>query len=257
MDIGDPGHLLGLAAVTFEVVVCVLALARRLWRTLPFFVAYLVLLVLVDVTREAVLLQFGFASHSYSWTYWMTQALLLLARAAALADVCRAALAAYAGIWQLARYLLGGATMVMLAAAALRTGATPGIVSYAMYVERELEFAIVVTLLLLLGLSRYYGVGLDRPLGGIAMGLVFYSSVVITTSSIMSGPVPLPWWLYSALRSAAYSVALGFWGYALRAPIQLPARPEMGTVDSYERNSRMVGDRMRALNARLLEFMKR
>lgn len=240
----------------FEVGVCVLALARRVWRIVPFFMAYLVLLVLIDSAREWALLQAGYSSPLYSWTYWMTQWVLVLARGAALADICRAALSAYGGIWQLARYLLAGATMVMLAAAALRTGSTPGIVSYVIYVERELEFAIVVTLLLLLILSRYYGVELNRPLGGIAMGLAFYSSVLITTSSILTGPAALPWGLYSALRAVAYDVALAFWAYALRAPIPDPARPELGTVESYESGSRMVSDRMRALNSRLLELMK-
>jgi len=241
----------------FEVGVCVLALLRRLWRILPFFTGYLVLLVLIDLARQWVLLQAGYSSRLYSWAFWMTQWVLVVARGAALADICRAALSAYAGIWQLARYLLAGATTVMLAAAALRTGSTPGIVSYVIYVERELEFAIVVTLLLLLILSRYYGVELNRPLDGIAMGLAFYSSVVITTSGILAGPGALPWGLYDALREVAYDVALAFWAYALRAPVPHPARPVLGTVDSYERNSRMVSDRMRGLNARLLELMKR
>jgi hypothetical protein len=257
MEIHDPGQLLALALAPLEVGVCALALVRRLWRTLPFFTAYLVLMVVIESARIVVMLESGPSSRLYAWTYWMTQPLMVLARAAALADVCRAALSAYTGIWQLARYLLAGATTVMLAAAALRTGATPGIVSYLIYVERELEFAIVAALLLLLVLSRYYGVGLDRPLGGIAMGLAFYSSVVITSSSIMNGPVALPWWLFSALRALAYLAALGLWAYALRAPIPHPARPELGTAESYEHNSHMISDRMRVLNARLLELMKR
>jgi hypothetical protein len=257
MDIRDPGLLWALTFVPFEMGVCGLALMRRLWRILPFFTAYLVLMVLVEAARLAVMLRAGYASHLYSWIYWMTQPLLILARGAALADVCRAALSAYSGIWQLARYLLAGATMVMLATAALRTGSTPGIASYVIYVERELEFAIVVTLLLLLVLSRYYGVDLNRPLGGIAMGLAFYSSVVITTSGIITGPVALPWWLFSAVRNFAYDVALGFWAYSLRRPISVPTRPELGTVEAYERDSRLVSDRMRTVNARLLELMKR
>jgi hypothetical protein len=257
MDIGNLSHFVALAVMPLEVLVCALALQRRLWRTLPFFSAYLVLVVLSEAARWSVLLSFGERSRAYSWTYWGFQALLVPARGAVLVDLCRAALGLYSGVWQLSRYLLGSAALVMLSVAAVRTGSSRGVLSYVLYVEVELEFAIVVTLLLLLMLTRYYGVSLNRPLGGTALGLVFYSSVVITTSSIMTTPMALSWELYSALRSVAYAVALGLWAYALRLPLPAAVQPEMGTVESYERNTQVVSDRMRALNSRLLELMKR
>jgi len=187
----------------------------------------------------------------------MTQPVLVLARAAALADICRAALGHYTGVWQLARYLLAGAATTLLALAAVRTGGTPGIFSYLIFVERELEFAVVIILLVLLVLSRYYGVALEPPLGGLAMGFAIYSSVLIIASSILIGPLTLPWNVFSQVRSAGYFVALGFWAHALRAPLPAPVRPELSTVESYERNSRLVTDRMRELNARLMDLMKR
>jgi len=257
MDIAESQKLFSLLLTVVELGVCALALARRVWRMVPLFTGYLVLVVLVDIARWAVAMQSGFGSRTYSWAYWMTQPLLLLARAAALADVFRAALGLYSGVWQLARYLLAGAATVLLALAAVRTTGTPGITSYVIYVERELEFSIAISLLLLLALSRYYGVALNRPLGGIAIGLAFYSSVVITSSSIMSGPVAMPWWVYSVARDVAYFASLGFWAWALRWPLRETAPPELATLASYERDSRMLSERMRALNARLVELMKR
>jgi hypothetical protein len=257
MDANDALRSLGLIMLAVEVAVCLLALYRRLWERLPLFTGYLVLVAAADLARLIAYDGWGARSAAYGYTYWSTQIALVFTRGAALADVCRAALEPYRGVWHLTRWLLIAVCAAMLTLAALRTQATTMITSYLIFVERELEFVIVVSLLALLVLSRYYGVMLDRPLGGIAMGLAFYASVVITTSSIITGPVAMPWWAVSLLRTAAFAGALGFWAYALRMPLPETAAPVLGTVEAYERETQMVSDRMRSLNARLLELMKR
>jgi hypothetical protein len=257
MNTHDFNLLFGLSVTTFEVGVCCLALVRRLWKYVPFFTAYLVLVVIVEAARWTVILVQGEGSRVHSLTYWMTQPLLVLARGAAMADICRAALGLYTGVWQLARYLFLGAAVVMLSLAAVRAGDPRRITAYFIFVERELEFAVVISLFLLLLLSRYYGVALDRPLGGLALGLVFYSSIVIVTGSILIGRFALPWAVFSAVRQMGYAVALAFWAYALRAPLTAPVRPRLSTVESYEANARVVSGRMRELNARLLALTRR
>jgi hypothetical protein len=253
----DLSHALGLVGFMGQIAVCVLAFRRGLWRRLPWFTAYVLLVFVVESARWGVLLYKGEGSVAHAWTYWMTQPLLLLARAFAIADICRAILGLYTGVWQLARCLLGIALAVMLALAAVRTAASPGIASYILFVERELEFAVVVVLLMLLVLSRYYDVVLHPPLGGLSIGFALYSSVVTISSSILIGPFALPWTAVSEARTASYLAALGIWIYALRAPLPIPVQPQLSTVESYERNSRVVTDRMRELNARLMDLMKR
>jgi hypothetical protein len=257
MSFPDLNQSLGLLGTPFEIGVCLLALVRGLWRRLPWFTAYILLVNVVDDARWAVLFLKGVGSPAYARTYWLTQMLLIVARGAALADVCRAALSGYTGVWQLARYLLAGTAAALLLVAAVHTSGTQGITSSAIFVERELEFAVVITLLLLLVLSRYYGVGLDPPLGGLALGLAFYSSIVIVTSSILIGRLALPWALFSRMRTVGWNVTLGCWLYALRAPLTAPSRPELSTVESYEENTRLVSGRMRELNARLLALTRR
>lgn len=257
MDSHDLSQVWAIAGVVGEVGVCVLALIRGLWRRLPWFTAYLLLVLAVEAARWAVIIGRGADSPAHSWAYWTTQPLLILGRGAALADVCRATLCLYTGIWQLARYLLSAAAVLMLSVAAVHTGGTPGIVSYLIFVERELEFAILVTLVVLLILSRYYGVALDRPLDSISLGLAFYSSVVIINSSILIGALALPWRAFSTVRTMGWDVTLGFWVYALRAPLSAQTQPHMNSAESYERDARVVSGRMRALNARLLDLMKR
>ncbi|HUJ39865.1 MAG TPA: hypothetical protein VLW54_04910 [Candidatus Acidoferrales bacterium] len=246
----------GAALAPLQVGVCALALVRRLWKTLPYFTAYLVLVVLVEGLRWGVIFASGVNSPTHQWTYWMTQPALILARGAALADICRAALGLYTGVWKLARLLLVVSGTFMLAFAAVHTNEAHRVSSYLLFLERELEFAVLISLMLILVLVRYYGLSLERPLDGIALGLGFYSSIVIISSSILIGSLSLPWWGFSLARSLGYAGALGMWAYALRAPVRERARPELGTVENYEAGSREIRNRMRELNDRLSDLMK-
>ncbi|HUK54174.1 MAG TPA: hypothetical protein VL099_12865 [Candidatus Binatia bacterium] len=237
--------------------VCTLALKRRLWGLMPWFTTYLLLVLGADGLRWLVLQTSGFRSAGYSWTWWMTQTLLVAARGAALVDLCRAALSQYTGVWQAARLLLFGSACTLLLAAALRTAGKAGITSYLVFVERELELAIVVVVVLLLIVSRYYGVELERPLGGIAFGLIFYSSIVVITSSILIEPLDVSWPVFSLARTLAYLVAEGAWAYAMRLPFTERARPPLTTAAEFELASGAVDQRMRELNARILQILKR
>ncbi len=244
-------------STTGEVIVPPLALVRGLWRQLPGFTAYLLLVLLADALRLATRLYAGDASRSYAWTYWITQAVLVMARATAVADICRAALGYYRGVWHLARSLLAMSACILLGVAAVRTAESSRVSSYIIFVERELEFAVVAVFLLLLVVMRYYTVEVEPPIGGIILGLVLYSTGVIFITTVLTGPPAMPWSLYSSLRIAAFIGALGCWGYALRRPIVQPTRPALSVPAEFERASEAVDQRMRELNARLLQLMKR
>lgn len=98
MDLQHIGTAVAVILWPLELVACFLALRRRLWGFLPWFLIYLILLVVTNAGRWAVFLTAGYGSRTYSWVYWMTQPVHLLARGAALADVCRASLRPYAGV---------------------------------------------------------------------------------------------------------------------------------------------------------------
>jgi len=240
-----------------ELGLCSLALGRRVWRILPCFVAYLIALVVVDAARWDVFLIAGMKSRAYRLTYWLSQPVLILARAAVLANICRAALRHYSGIWRLAKPLLMVTAALLMAFAAIRSNASNRMVSYLIFAERELEFAIVLALLALLMLSRYYGVALDRPLSGIALGMGLYSSYVIVNYSVILQQFQVPWWVFSAGNTVAYTVALIIWIYTLWAPLPEPVQPELSTPESYERNTLAVTGQMKEVNDRLEQLMKR
>jgi hypothetical protein len=145
----------------------------------------------------------------------------------------------------------------MLGLAAIHSSGRGWMFSYVIFLERELEIAVVISLVALLALSRYYGLALDRPLDGLALGLGLYSSFVIIKDTIILVVRNVPWWWFSLANSLVYAATVGIWIYALWAPLPERARPDLSTVESYERNSRAVSQRMRELNARLSELIKR
>lgn len=255
----DPERLLvilGMVLWPFEPFLCVLAFRRRVWRVLPCFAVYVVALVIVDTARWIVGLQAGLYSKANSWTYWLTQPVLIIARAAALADICRAALRPYAGIWRLAKPLLMVTATVLMALAAVRSNAANPITSYILFAERELEFAILLSLVALLLVSRYFGVALDRPLNGIALGMGLYSSYVIIEYTIILQQFQIPWWVFSVAGSIAYTAAVVIWLRTLWAPLPLLVKPELSTAESYEQDSLAVGEQMKEVNDRLTQLTK-
>jgi len=256
MEIQHLSEIIGAALGPAELAICSLALVRRLWRFLPYFVAYLILLVLVEGARWCAVWAAGAGSPAHSWVYWMTQPVLVLARAAALADVCRAALGPYRGVWKFARPLLMLAATFMLVFAAVRSNGSHWIFSYLIFLERELEFAVVISLLSLLVLSRYYGMALERPLNLIALGLGFYSCQIIVRDTIILMELNLQWWWFSLANSIAFAITLGVWASALWSPLPERTQPVLSNVESYEHNSRVVSGRMRELNERLMSLMR-
>jgi len=256
MDLQGWSELAAAVVWPAEWLVCGLALVRRLWRYLPYFAIYLVLMVLTNTGRWAVMIATGTGSRTYSWVYWMTQPVHILARGAALADVCRVALSPYSGLWRFARPLLMLAATLMLGLAAVYTGGSHWLVSYLVFLERELEFAVVISLLVLLALSRYYGMIVEPPLDGIALGLGFYSSFLIIRDTIILEVLNVPWPILSLASTIAYAATLGIWGFALWGALPERARPVLSTVESYELNTRVVSDRMRELNDRMLKLMR-
>jgi len=237
------------------ILVCAAAAKRRLWRWLPLVWSYLVLLLTFDAVRWYTLLHFGKGSIEYQWAYWTTQGVLILARCAAIADVCRAALGQYAGVWRLARLLFVVAVALMLALERLRE---PGF-SYVMFFERELEFVAVAAMFCLLLMSARYEIPLPRSLKGIVLGLAINSIIVIMGTSIISAPLALPWeayWTaYSAVRLAGFFAMLSLWLYALWLPVLERNRKELGPPGSY-RDVLMLSEKMRDLNDRLTELIK-
>jgi hypothetical protein len=253
----DFDYFLWVTGSGLEFVLCLVALRRRLWQRLPLFTAYILLLFAADMARRWGYLHWGANSLSFAKIYWVSQGILVVARCAALVDLCRAALRPYRGVWLLLRWGLAGTAAVMLLRAAQRTEEVARVSKFVIFLERELEFVVVVALVVLLAVGRYYGTRLERPLNAIALGFSLYSSVAIINNSILIAKFSVPWEVYSRVRSMSFFAAVAIWAVALRRALPELAIPEISTAEAYERDSLEVSNRMRELNARLAGLMKR
>lgn len=246
------------ATVVVELAVVLLALRRRLFWRLPFFTTYLCLLVLNEGILWVVYRFSGVNSYISFESYWTLQTLLILARALAVYDICRALLTSYEGIWKMCRPLL------ILLAAILAVGATISTNNNAHHLatailagERGLELTVVGVLIFGLIFCRYYGVEIEHHVAWIVLGLGFYSAVQAASNTLFQHSVTRHFAVWQDFRHVSFNIATIFWFVALWKP--LPARqpaPVLLGQGEYDRLAPQMTLRLRELNTRLLEMWK-
>ncbi len=252
-------YLLGAAGNLLEGLVLAFALRRKLYLRLPVFTAYLTLMLAREVSLLwGVYQRPGYGSSFTFYYFWVTQVILLVARGAAIAEIAWRALREYRGVWSLAWRILVAVGLVLVLYAALNTqGNSSWIAPFVLSAERGLELAVVVILVSLLAICRYYGVGLEPLERKIALGLGFYSAVQVANNSIPGSWLThyFDWW--NAIRSISSQAALVIWWLALRKPLPTVApAPALLPQKVYDKLSPQVNYRLRVLNQRLLELLK-
>lgn len=244
--------------ISFEVLVCALALRRGLFRRLPFFTVYLLLLV----TREAI----WFAAYhlldpsspGLLALYWIMQAALLVARGAVVAEICWRLLAPYQGVWRICRSFLiviAGILVATAAAAANRKG--PEMDPVVLTAERGLELAVVGILVFALAFGRHYHLKFEAPIPLVALGLGLYSAIQVANNTFFQELYG--WYLvvWSAIRHVSFDLALVTWCVALWKPLPAPQpAPILLERGVYDGIAPQVNSRLRELNSRLSEMLK-
>lgn len=258
MPLGNLKYALWVGGTALELLVCVLAFYRRLYLRLPIFTVYLLLVLVHEPASWWVHFHFGEFSGAYFTSYWLMQALLLAARGMVTAELCRVVLRPYLGVWRLARLVLGAAAGVLVLYSGLQASQrTARLNTFVLTAERGLEFTIVVTLIILLGVSRYYGVSLDRLIVSVALGLSLYSCSAILNNSILSEWLSGWFRAYDFFRRTTFHAALLVWIQALLQPLPRPeAAPAMLGAEQYLRLAPVVSEKMRQMNDRLLGLLK-
>ncbi len=247
------------AAAAAEVVLFALALRRNLFRRLPLFTIYLGLLLLNEAVLWLTYRLTGISSRASFDAYWIMQSTLLLARAAAVYDICRALLSPYAGVWKFCRPILAGVALFLAVGAAISVGnSSPRIAALILTGERGLESVIFGILLCGLMFCRYYGVSVSRHIAWLALGLGFYSAVQFVNNTFLrlqiSGRYFEPW---RDLRLVSFDIAIVLWWVALLKPLpQEQTAPVLFEPGEYEAIVPQMTSRLRQLNSTLLEMWK-
>ncbi len=258
MQLSALQSVVGWGVVLLEVVLCVLIVRRGLYRRLPFFSTYVVLVIASDIGRWLVYQRWGYDSWTAWYFGWVSQGVLFLMRGVVVAELCWSSLQSYRGIWALAWRVLCGVALLLLLVAALNAGRNADwVLSFVLTAERGLELAAAVVLLSLLLISAYYRIRIEFVPWMLALGLCFYSTVQVLNNSFMHDWLTHYLFFWNGVRIGSYQVALLIWLLALRKP--LPARapaPVLLPQNVYDELSPQVNYRVRVLNERLLELLK-
>jgi hypothetical protein len=244
--------------IFLNVSLCVLAVRHGLFYRLPSFAVYLFLLVVREAAWWAVYHVFGPQARIAFVTYWVMQAVMLLARGGVVAEICWRLLNPYTGVWRVARQVLLATCAVLVAVALLRARLSgPKIAPIVLAGERGLEFAVVGILLFGLAFSRYYQVRIDRPISLVALGLGLYSAIQIVNNSLLQVWKQAYFFRWDEVRILSFQLAMVIWCVALWKPLAAEqAAPPLLEPHVYGEVVPVVNLRLDALNSKLQEMLK-
>ncbi len=238
-----------------SVFLLVLLVLRKNYRKYPVFTFYIFVNLALSISLFTIYRQWGFHSKA-SWFFaWGMTAVVICARALAVAELCRHILARYRGIWAFARrILLGSAGLVLLySGVAARHQWKLALPS----AERGLELAIAAVIVLLFVFARYYEVhhnGTDRSL---AIGFCLYSCFRALSDTILERYLDDFATLWSLLGMLAFFASLFLWCWALRKSQTEAATEEYFLpAGAYQILTPQINLRLRSLNEQLSKIWK-
>ena len=246
--------LWALTAFVQVLLLCVL-IVRRNVSSYPAFSAYIFMTLAQSGLLFVAITGWGFSS-SVSWRIgWVTQGLVLGARAFAVAELCRHTLARFRGVWVLARWvLLTSGLAVLFYALAAAKHQWRLLLNTA---ELGLELAIATVIVMLLLFARYYHVKVAPPLRWLAVGLCVYSCISVLNDTILerwlSGYVAV----WNVVGMAAFLACLLLWSWAFRKTVpQAAADSQLLDHVVYLKIIPDVNWRLRALDEQLIQLWR-
>lgn len=258
MTIGILDYGLWGAATILEFLCCLLAWRRGLYRRLPLFTLYLVSVFAADLSAWWLWHGLGYDAPITFYIHWGFEALLLAARALAIAELCWDTLSAFAGIWRLSRLILVAVAVLLTAVAAGNAwGEREALPTFIYTAQHGLEIAALAIILLLLAICRYYRVPVRPVTMWLAFGLGLYAGIQIALLGLVKIWGNQYIQLFSTVRAGSYAIALGVWFAALwRASEQRVIGTTLLPAGVYEQVVPQVNAELEKLNSRLLEILR-
>jgi len=221
----------------------------------PHFTVYILLNL-----GQAVALLFtyrskGFVTVTSFRIAWITQGLTLIARALAIAELCRRILGGYRGVWALAWRILAVCAAVIVTYSFLIANWRWEVAIFA--ADRGLELAIASLIVLLFVFVRYYGMAVAGPDRALAAGFCIYSCAIVLNNTLLMKYLSAYSVLWNLVMLSAFLVSLVIWIAALRLPVTI-ATKQLALMDGvlYRQLSPEINLRLRVLNEQLLAIWK-
>lgn len=246
----------GAAGSLLELGVAGLALRNGLLRRLPVFTSYLFVILITEIIRWGAYADAGPASNLYIASYWSTQGALIVLRGFVVAEICREAFGNSEGVWKLCRIILMVVAGVLCGHAVVADWHMRTFGRLVTVGEKDLELAILGTLVLAFIFARYYRIQIDRMIGLVAAGLIFYSAVQVVNSELLRAYLDY-YFTYRMIVYNSFGVSMLLWLIAVWKPVADRAG-SAATLDprTYSEVMPEVNLRLRQLNDRLLEILR-
>lgn len=246
-----------LIGFALECLVCGLAVRRKLYRDFPVFTTYAFVVLARSLLMFGLYRTAGYSSKTALYSYWLTQALELFLRGAAIGELAWVVSRPYPGFRKMLKWVLPGIALALLVRAAFATVPHARLWPGYLIFERELEFTAAVVLCVLLALSRRYDVEVQARVRYLAAGLLFYSLFQVANNAISQSPHQSRFWLWAVLRTSSFDIAALIWVIGLVMTEQIPLR--RAVPEDVERQRELMNQGTKAMDkilARLRRFKR-
>jgi hypothetical protein len=257
-----PLHVLILWAFSAlaQLILLIFLFAKDNFHKVPIFTAYVALNLAQIPYLVVVYSTLGVSSVEVRNLAWYSECVTLLAQGWATAEILKATLRPYQGIWGLVwRSLAATSTFVVLLVALTTRGDWAGDKWFELNRGYHLTFAATVIVCLLL--VRYYSIEVPAAYKWILAGFCFYSCTEILINTLFQAFLKKAYDAYQPLWQSstmvAFVVVAFVWVAALWKPLPADTRQVLLPADSiYQRLSPEINDHLRELNEKLLRLWK-
>jgi hypothetical protein len=239
-----------LANIGLQILLVILLLANRSWRTYTAFLCYLLGNLLQAFLLYLTYSHFGFASLFAKRIYWLTQVPITLARGWIIVELWRQILARYSGIWALAWRGLCILTGVLLMASVVFAGFDWR--SAVVRADHAISLTMVVLLVVLFVFARLYGVAVSLAVRFLSTGFVLYLGFGVLNDKILEHFLGRFASLWTVLSLLSFLASALLWVWAFRKPLEQPAKDiDFLPHETYYAITPELNRRLRLLNERL------
>jgi hypothetical protein len=230
-----------------------LLITRKTVAIHPAFSTYIFLTLAQSGVLFLTFREWGYSS-SAAWRIgWISQAMVLMARGFAVAELCRQILGRFTGVWLMARSVI-----YIAALSALSYALIVGYRDWALMLttgELGIEFAIAVVIVLLVLFARYYEIMVDQPLRSLCAGLCMYSCISVLNDTILERFLSRYVSVWNSVSMIAFLACLAAWTWAFRRTVP-QASPSALLLDRsvYLRVIPDMNLRLRRLNEQLMHI---
>lgn len=247
------------ASIALDFVLFALMVRQRLYRYLPVFFTYILVLVAREVFLYSAYSAYGYNSRPSFYSYWTTEGFMLIVRGLAIGELAWSASRPYPGFRVVLKWSLIAVAGVFLAfTASVAVTNVRELPALILGLERDLNLTAAATLLVLLGLSQVYDVMWDRPHKLIALGFFAYSVLQVPSNALPLALVRSHFHFWNVLRTGSFELAQVLWIFAATNAWRQPAidAPQPTDLQALRELVRDGNQRLRLLSSRVSQFRK-